>query len=348
MELPVYDITLDNWDLGIFATSLVDMPAIESDFIYMDKDKPVNWLFSDEEKREVLGAVLVPDKLIYRRDGAGREYYVRFTKEVIEELSQKMHSEGFNKYFTIAHELDAKGTVVFLESWIKETEEDKSVALGINEPVGTLFMKVKIESELIWSSIKEGKLNGFSVELDASMIETNLQKQGMDFKKLLKNELEVGEDTLRFNALAEGEVVVRDVEGSDPEFYSGNFEFESNMYEVEDGNIVSVTAVEEEPEKPEGDFSQAIADINSKIETMSDAITNLSEMITGIKDDVSAKENIEELSAKFEEVKLELKQQAADRKAKDAAETDQEPESYEFDVDSFKAAREWSTNKKRK
>ena len=236
MNLPIYDITLDDFSQGIMATSLVDYPAIESDFIHFNKDE-ATFRFSNEEKREVLGAVLVPDKLIYRRDGFGNEYYVKFTAEVIQQLNAKMHEDGFNKVFTIGHELEAGNTVKFLESWIKETEEDKSNAFGINEPIGSLFMKVKIESEMLWENIKENKLNGFSIELDASIIETKLNKN-MDLSRILKNEIVVGEETLLFNTLAEGEVVA-----SDNKEWSGTFTHEGSEVVVEDGNVISVTEV---------------------------------------------------------------------------------------------------------
>ena len=118
---------------------------------------------------------------------------------LIKELSEKMLNDGMHKYFTINHELDARSTVVFLESWVKETDEDKSNALGIDEPIGTLFMKARVESDLIWDSIKDGKLNGFSIELDASMIKTNFKK--MDFTKILKNTHEIEDGKLLFNSL---------------------------------------------------------------------------------------------------------------------------------------------------
>jgi len=340
MNLPVYDITLDNWDMGIFATSLVENPAIESNFIFMSKEDVVSWFFADTEKREVLGAVLVPDKLIYRKDSNGNEYNVRFTKEIISELNQKMHEEGFNKYFTVAHELDAGGTIKFLESWIKETEEDKSVAFGINEPIGTLFMKVKIESDLIWGNVKEGKLKGFSIELDASMIKTNLQKKSMDFTKLLKNEVVIGEDKLRFNSLAEGDVVMLMAEEGDPSFYEGTFSHEGFEYVVEDGNISTVTELEAEPVViPEVSVQESINLINQKVDSFIETITGLFASITPKENDTVATA-ISDLADKFEEIKLELKQQTAKADADKTAEIDSIP--YDFDVNAFKAASKWA------
>ena len=82
--LDVYDITLQKNDIGISATSLVTLPAMESQFLYFNKDKP-QFMFSDEEKGELIGAFMIPDKLIYR-DVGGYKFYVNFTKEVISDL----------------------------------------------------------------------------------------------------------------------------------------------------------------------------------------------------------------------------------------------------------------------
>jgi hypothetical protein len=59
---------------------LVQDPAIESDFVYFDKEKV---LFSsvDDEQRLVMGAILIPNKKILRIDGEGKPYHVFFKPE---------------------------------------------------------------------------------------------------------------------------------------------------------------------------------------------------------------------------------------------------------------------------
>ncbi len=371
MNLPIYDITLDDFSQGIMATSIVDYPAIESDFIFFNKDK-ATFRFSNEEKREVLGAVLVPDKLIYRKDGYGNEYYVKFTSEVIQQLNAKMHEEGFNKVFTIGHEMEAGNTVKFLESWIKETDEDKSNAFGINEPIGTLFMKVKIESELLWENIKESKLNGFSIELDASIIETKLNKN-MDLSRILKNEIVVGEETLLFNTLAEGEVVV-----SGNEFWSGEFTHDGCNCTVKDGSITNVTevvaeaeaetkeevALEAATEEVEEEVVEEVVEEDVAVEAKSDEApisepvdNNLFNSIESLNEKVDSltavvnnyfesmkpaepTEAVEELSANIEEIKLELKQQTAEAEIMSDAVTD-EAVVNEFSVENYRAISDW-------
>ena len=88
----VYDITLQENDLGIKATSLVTIPAIDSPFLHFNEDKP-QFIFANEEKQELVGAIMIPDKLIYRNIN-GHKFYVNFTKEVIRDLTSKMIKSG--------------------------------------------------------------------------------------------------------------------------------------------------------------------------------------------------------------------------------------------------------------
>ena len=67
---------------GIDAISLVEHPAIEEDFIALNAQKRQLFAMQNQEKRLLMGAALVPDKPIYRTDGAN-EYYVYFSKATV-------------------------------------------------------------------------------------------------------------------------------------------------------------------------------------------------------------------------------------------------------------------------
>ena len=72
-ELKIDDELLDE----VFAISLVSEPAIESNFVFFDKEK-VQFQKIDNEKRIVAGPVLIPNKKILRVDGEGKPYEVFF------------------------------------------------------------------------------------------------------------------------------------------------------------------------------------------------------------------------------------------------------------------------------
>ncbi len=72
-----------------------------------------------------------------------------------------------NKYIDNNDEMHngkAVSDVYVVESWIKESDSDKSNIYGFEDlPIGTWFVSMKVKNEDVWKRVKEGKLNGFSV-----------------------------------------------------------------------------------------------------------------------------------------------------------------------------------------
>ena len=166
-ELPIYDLTLDDVGHGMFKISLVDKPAIEEDFVYFSKEEEVRY-FTNEEKKEVVGPIMIPDKEIVRFSPEHGYYYIRFTEEVIAEIMYRYSKDGFFNKFGIHHEYDTDD-VVMLEVWMKESDNDKSKDYGYDLPNGTVFVKAKVESDELFNEIKDGRVNGFSIEIKADM-----------------------------------------------------------------------------------------------------------------------------------------------------------------------------------
>lgn len=159
----VYKVGLES---ETYAISLVEFPAIEETLVHLEEQKEIKVQLADESKHMVYSAVLVPDRPIYRRNEDGDEFYVEFTKESIEHMSQQFFKEYKQNEVTIDHETTASDITV-VESWIKaDLYKDKSVALGLNEelPVGTWFCGMKVNQIDVWSRIVDGSLQGFSVE----------------------------------------------------------------------------------------------------------------------------------------------------------------------------------------
>lgn len=156
---------IDGGSSEVFAISLVEEPAIESDWIALAKEKR-QIMLKDEKKRMLYGCVLRADFPIYRYNPTYGEYFLQFSKDAIEKIQKKYMQDGLLQSFTIDHEEDASGLYV-TESWIKESEEfDKSRALGIGDDcaVGSWFAGVYVDSNDIWKKIEAGGWNGFSIE----------------------------------------------------------------------------------------------------------------------------------------------------------------------------------------
>jgi len=148
---------------GIEAISLVESPAIEEDFIAL-KSQEVKLAEVSSEKRILMGALLVPNKPIYRKN-AEDEYYIYFSKKTIEKASQLYLMNGNQNNTTLEHLHKLKG-LTLVESWLVEDEvHDKSRKYGLDVPVGTWMGAVKVNSDEVWDEyVKTGKVKGFSIE----------------------------------------------------------------------------------------------------------------------------------------------------------------------------------------
>jgi hypothetical protein len=148
--------------MGIEAISLVESPAIEENWVAFAGDQ-VQFAKQDEDKHILMGAALIPNKPIYRRDG-DNEYYVYFSKDTIRRASELFFQSGNQSQSTLEHEKAIKGLTV-VESWIIEGEQDKSRMYGLDMPVGTWMVSMKVENQEIWDKfVKTGKVKGFSIE----------------------------------------------------------------------------------------------------------------------------------------------------------------------------------------
>lgn len=154
---------------GVFAISLVEEPAIQSDFIALSKQEKkieVEFATQDKEKQILMGAVLIPNKQILRIDKeTGDDYYVYFTKETIRKASQLFMMNSYQNSHTIDHNRQLTNLTV-VESWIKDSKLDKSEQYGYgNLPIGTWFVSVKVNDKSVWDNyVKTGKVKGFSIE----------------------------------------------------------------------------------------------------------------------------------------------------------------------------------------
>jgi len=150
-------------ELGIEAISVVENPAIEEEFVAL-KSQEFKLAEIDGERRILMGALLIPNKPIYRRNGED-EYYIYFSKDTVLKASQMylMNSKQNNSTLEHQHQLEGLSLV---ESWIVEDKvHDKSVKYGMDLPLGSWVGSVKVNNDQIWNEfVKTGKVKGFSIE----------------------------------------------------------------------------------------------------------------------------------------------------------------------------------------
>lgn len=162
----IIELLIDEEELlsGIEAISIVDRPAIQEHFIALSEQTKVELAEVDKEKRILMGAALVPNKNIYRADGED-EYYIYFSEDTVRKASELFLMRGNQNESTLEHEAKLYGLSV-VESWIIEDEtHDKSRKYGMELPVGTWMVSMKVNNDEVWNNyVKTGKVKGFSIE----------------------------------------------------------------------------------------------------------------------------------------------------------------------------------------
>jgi hypothetical protein len=105
----IVELILDETEeyAGIEAISIVENPAIEEDFVALKKQE-VKLAEVDTKKRILMGALLIPNKPIYRKNGKD-EYYIYFSKNTVLRASQLFLQKGNQNNSTLEHKDILKG-----------------------------------------------------------------------------------------------------------------------------------------------------------------------------------------------------------------------------------------------
>ena len=161
--MDIVELFIDEEDaIGIEAISVVESPAIEEDFIAL-KNQEFKLAEIDKEKRILMGAALIPNKPIYRKN-EDNEYYIYFSRDTVRKASELFFINGNQNNSTLEHQMPLTGLSV-VESWIVESEKDKSRHYDLDMPIGTWMVSMKVLNDDIWNNyVKTGRVKGFSIE----------------------------------------------------------------------------------------------------------------------------------------------------------------------------------------
>jgi hypothetical protein len=168
MAKKVYKMFIDEEDQesGVFAISLVENPAIESNWVYLSKHYKIELATASADKQLLIGPVLIPNKEIPRIDQeTGEEYSIVFDEAVIEKAAQLFLQRQYNNSSTLEHDVPLQD-ISFVESWIvADPKADKTNAYGLSYPKGSWVVMAKVNNMDIWDNfVKTGKVAGFSLE----------------------------------------------------------------------------------------------------------------------------------------------------------------------------------------
>lgn len=339
-KLPVYEALISSEDDGIITISLVDEPAVESDFVCFAKDAGKQlFALKDSAERLITGCLMKADTPIYRNDN-GYEYYIVFSKKTIQTMAQKMLADSTFKNIDTQHngELLPQGALTLMEVYIKDSAKGIDPNF-VDIPDGSLMTTFKVNSDDIWNKCSNGDfLNGFSLEgffetkqIDFSKNKPNKTKSfKMRIKELLRRmlaqfgEMSMNELVLYYEGDGELEVgtVVTDIDGNP--VADGEYHNEEMTVTVMDGKVDAIEYIEKE-EEPVADEPVADEQTNEELveepvvdkPVVDDVVVDEPDTVEDVVEDVfDAEKEIEELRYMIEELKKRIDELVAEPVAK--------------------------------
>lgn len=349
-KLPIYEALITSEDDGIITISLVDEPAVESDFVCFAKnDNRQLFALSDTSEHLITGCLMKADTLIYRNDN-GYEYYIVFSKETIKTMAQKMLADGTFKNIDIQHngEVLPQGTLTLVEVYIKDSNKGIDPNF-VDIPDGSLMTTFRIDSESIWQECVEGDyLNGFSLEgfFETKQIDFSKNKPNktnsfkMRIKEMLRRMLaqfgEMSMDELTLYYEGDGELTVginvTDIDGNP--VADGEYHNEEMTVKVVDGKVDAIEYIEKKDEpvadEPETEVDEKLEDEPETEVVEDETVVDAPETVDEVVEDVV---DIEKELADLRSMVKELKKRVDELVAEPVAQPIEEEFSKKFRSD---------------
>lgn len=260
--IPVFEAKMDGQVTGIYAISLVDMPAVEKDFLAFDKDKVyVKYAVQDEERRMVYGVLMRANWPIYRNSFDMGEYYIMYKPETIRVMAEKLMADNRQNMINLSHEQIFPGGVNCVQLFIKDSATGIDPAGFEDIEDGSLFGEFHVENDEVWALVKDGTFKGFSIEgvwgFEQMRKQTKEHNTMTKIKEALKKLLaqfgsvETNNGILDYDG--ENLEVGMDVMIEGNPAPDGEYETDSQVIVVKDGKVEELRDKEQPVESPEAE-----------------------------------------------------------------------------------------------
>ena len=248
-NLDIYEAVIEDEGDGITFISLVNDPAVESNwFAYNKEHQPMQFQVADEEQHILLGVIMRADFPMYRIGNSGYEYYIKYSKETIAKMARKMLDDKTFNYVDTEHNNQCVDGVKLEELFIKDIDKGINPVGFDNIENGSLFGKYRVLNDEVWADVKAGRFKGFSLEGYFGVIESKFikQKNHMSLLEKLKKLL------TEFTAFPTVEGVTLEVDGDTlgvgqmVDVADGTYHTDTVTVKVEQGIITEVETLEVE------------------------------------------------------------------------------------------------------
>lgn len=187
----IYYVTLDeNEEFGLKAVSLVDDPAIETNFLCFENEKSETIMFSKPEEHIITGVALRADMPVYRRKPDGTPFYIVWTKDVIKQFVERYAKKGMYNNVDLQHDGNMVDGVYMIESYFINDERGIRPSEFKDIENGSWIVSYYVEDEKLWNEIVNGNdLNGFSIKAKVKLFEEKFSNEKPDEFEDFLNEL---------------------------------------------------------------------------------------------------------------------------------------------------------------
>lgn len=163
--IPVFEALLGSEDDGMVRISLVDSPAVLTNWqAFAEEKQPQKFAIESEDQRLVRGVIMRSDFPIYRRDPDGYEFYLIYRADTIRQMAEKYLAENRQNRIDTDHDGNEVRGVNMVQFYIKDTAAGISPEGFEDIADGSLFAEFHVTSDTIWEEIKAGVFSGFSLE----------------------------------------------------------------------------------------------------------------------------------------------------------------------------------------
>jgi len=182
--LPFFKYVLtEDPETGMDMLGFVENPAHMKDFISFGEDQKapkIKHLFN-EEQQIVTGVMISEGTPIYRNDQDLGEHYGIFDKESIKQIFMRFHKNQYGKNVNIDHDRDqlVEQGVYMIDNYLVDEEQGVLAPKRLGQIVrdGSWIASYKVENPDTWAKIKNGEVNGFSIEAYLDRIPVDVKKK---------------------------------------------------------------------------------------------------------------------------------------------------------------------------
>ncbi len=258
----------------MYQLSVVANPAMQDLWVaFAEHPEQIELAEVDEDKRLLLGAVLIPDKKIKRKVD-DHEFYIKFSAETIEKVAHDFIKKGNQGNSSLEHKEKLEGMSV-VEAWtVANPTNDKSNNYGKTYPKGSMVVMMKVDNDDIWSKVKSGEIKGFSIDALLGLQELKLNTNKINMSAETSKSI-IDAITEKFDAIMVKLNGHKDKEGKLPEaIIELKAEFETKSEELKTEFETKVTEQETEFKKIKVELSEKVKEIE-KLDDLSKEIAEL-------------------------------------------------------------------------